>query len=186
MRLARRLAGIAAGLLPAALGCGTVAGGARATLLAPGTVAPPIAALDQTGATRTLQEFRGRPLIVFFYPRDGTPGCTREACAFRDAWQRYQQAGVAIVGVSTDSVAAHARFAAEHRLPFALLADPDATIARDYGVDLTFGLAERVSFLIDGEGRIARVFPDVDPGVHAAEVLAAAASLPTPAPPGPS
>lgn len=183
MRLARRLGILVAGLLPAGLGCGTLAGGARATPLAPGAVAPPIDAPDQSGSIRTLAEYRGRPLIIFFYPRDGTPGCTREACAFRDAWQRYQEAGIAIIGISTDDVAAHARFAAEHRLPFALLADTDAAIARAYGVDLTFGMAERVSFLVDAEGRIARVFPNVDPGVHAREVLEAVAALPASAVP---
>lgn len=186
MRLARRLGTVIAVLLPAALGCGTVAGGARSALLPPGAVAPHVEAADQSGTTRTLAEYRGRPVVIFFYPRDGTPGCTKEACTFRDAWPRYQQAGVAIVGISTDGVQAHARFADEHKLPFALLADTDAAIARAYGVDVTFGLTKRVSFLIDAEGRIARVFPNVDPGVHATEVLEAAAALYVPVPPPPA
>lgn len=148
-----------------------------AGLPAPGSMAPSFAAADQTGQTRTLDEFRGKPLVLFFYPSDGTPGCTREACAFRNAWQRYADAGVAIVGVSTNDVASHAAFAAEHKLPFPLLADTDKTMLNAWGVSSTFGMAARVSFLIDGDGRIVRVFPDVDPALHAQEVLQAAAAL---------
>ena len=177
MRTVRRLATFALGLLPAALGCSTVGRGAAEALRQPGQAAPAFSALDQAGVSRASSEFLGRPLVLFFYPKDGTPGCTREACAFRDAWQRYQQAGVAVVGVSTDGVPAHARFAKQHELPFSLLADTDAAIARSYGVDLTFGMTERVSFLIDSAGKIVRVFPNVDPGVHAGEVLEAAALL---------
>lgn len=167
---------VVVGSAPLEMSCSTVAG---AEMLQPGSTAPSLRALDQTGRARTLEEFRGRPLVVFFYPKDGTPGCTAEACAFRDAWQRYEEAGVSVVGVSTDTVEAHARFADEHGLPFPLLADVDAAIAKAWGVGVTFGMTHRVSYLLDGGGRIARVFPDVDPGVHAGEVLAAAAALPT-------
>ena len=178
MRLVQRLSALAVGLFPLSLGCGTTGKGGAVDLAEPGQAAPGFTARDQTGATRSLTEFLGRPLVLFFYPKDGTPGCTKEACAFRDAWQRYQQAGVTVVGISTDGVDAHARFAKQHALPFTLLSDPDAAIAKSYGVDVTFGLTRRVSFLLDGKGQVARVFPNVDPGVHATEVLEAAAALP--------
>jgi peroxiredoxin Q/BCP len=153
-------------------------------LIAPGATAPEFRAPDQTGAMRTLAEFKGRPLVVFFYPKDGTPGCTKEACAFRDAWQSYQERGIGIVGVSADDVASHARFAAEHKLPFPLLADIDGSVARAFGVDSSFGMVERVTILVDKDGVVQQTWPDVDPGVHAAQILAVAApsSAPSSAP----
>lgn len=149
-----------------------------ASLPAPGSPAPDFTAPDQTGTARSLESFRGKPLVLFFYPRDGTPGCTKEACAFRDAWSRYEAAGVNVVGVSTNDIASHAAFAAEHKLPFPLLADTNEVILRAYGVPSTMGFAQRVSVLIDATGTVVRVFPDVDPGVHADEVLRAASSAP--------
>jgi peroxiredoxin Q/BCP len=181
--LARRLAMVmtAAALVAASVSMACATTGS--TLPAVGTPAPAFAARDQTGQLRTNQEFLGKPLVLFFYPSDGTPGCTTEACAFRNAWQRYEQAGVAIVGVSTNDVASHASFAAEHKLPFPLLADVDGAILRAWGVSSMLGLSQRVSVLIDRDGRVARVFQDVDPALHAQEVLAAAAALtPTPTP----
>jgi predicted methyltransferase/peroxiredoxin len=147
-------------------------------LLAAATRAPDFLAQDQTGARRTLSEHRGKPVVLYFYPRDATPGCTAEACAFRDAWQRFERAGVIVYGVSTDDVESHRRFAEEHELPFPLLADPDQTILRRYGVPARDGAASRVTFLIDRAGAIAQVFPEVDPGAHADQVLEAAAALP--------
>ena len=168
------IAGLLTAVLMLSTSCSTTG---AAGLPAPGSMAPSFAAADQTGQTRTLEEFRGKPLVLFFYPSDGTPGCTAEACAFRNAWQRYADAGVAVVGVSTNDVASHAAFAAEHKLPFPLLADTDKAMLNAWGVSSTFGMAARVSFLIDGDGRIVRVFPDVDPALHAQEVLQAAAAL---------
>ena len=179
-RLTREILAVMAAVMALSTSCSTTG---AAGLPPPGAMAPAFAAADQTGQTRTLDEFRGKPLVLFFYPSDGTPGCTKEACAFRNAWQRYADAGVAIVGVSTNDVASHAAFAAEHKLPFPLLADTDKAMLNAWGVSSTFGMAARVSFLIDGDGRIVRVFPDVDPALHAQEVLQAAAALsPTPAP----
>ena len=139
--------------------------------------APSFQALDQASQMRTLEEFRGRTVILYFYPRDATPGCTREACAFRDAWERLEQAGAQVLGVSTDDVSSHRAFAEEHGLPFPLLADTDAAIARAYGVPVSFGAARRMTFLIDGRGQIRKVFEDVDPAVHAGEVIEAIAEL---------
>ncbi len=139
--------------------------------------APSFELPDQDGAMRTLEEFRGKVVVLYFYPKDATPGCTREACAFRDAWARLEQAGVQVLGVSTDDVASHRAFADEHELPFPLLADTDGTVARAYGVPIRMGMAARTTYLIDGNGVIRRVWEDVDPAVHVDEVLAAIAEL---------
>ncbi|MBC7171765.1 MAG: peroxiredoxin [Polyangiaceae bacterium] len=141
-------------------------------LLAPGSTAPDRTLRDQTGASRSLASFRGKPLVLYFYPKDATPGCTREACAFRDSWSRYESAGVQIVGVSTDSVESHAEFAEEHQLPFPLLADVDGELTEAFGVRTRLGMASRVTFVLDKEGVVRAIFRDVDPGVHAADVLA--------------
>lgn len=151
---------------------------AREGLLEVGAAAPDFAVPDQTGTTRTLSAERGHPVVLYFYPRDATPGCTREACAFRDAWSRYEAVGARVFGVSTDDVESHRRFAEEHELPFPLLADTEARIADSYGVPHPGGFMQRVTFLIAADGTIARVFPSVDPGVHADEVLAAIEALP--------
>ncbi len=143
-----------------------------------GSAAPAIMLQDQTGRVRTLAEYRGHPVVVYFYPRDATPGCTAEACAFRDAWERLQATGTIILGISTDDVISHQRFHDEHNLPFELLSDPDETAASAYGVPVHGGFASRISFLVDRQGNIARVFPDVDPGVHVDEVLTAIEALP--------
>lgn len=165
--------------------CGSSSSSARTegagTSAAPaiGDPAPDLLLQDQTGRVRTLSEHRGHPVVLYFYPRDATPGCTAEACAFRDAWARLQATGTVVLGVSTDDVISHQRFHDEHGLPFDLLSDPDHVAADAYGVPVRMGgLAERRSFLIDAEGRLAQLWPDVDPGVHVEEVLAAIAALP--------
>jgi peroxiredoxin Q/BCP len=163
---------IAASLVLVACG-----GAQRPPLLREGAEAPDFMAMDQSGTVRQLSLLsHGRPVVLFFYPRDGTPGCTHEACAFRDAWDRLTATGAVVVGVSTDSVESHAHFAHEHDLPFTLLADPDGAVLRRYGVPSMLGMAARVTFVIDRERRIARVFPEVDPAVHVDQVLAALAA----------
>lgn len=157
--------------------CGSTQAARRASLVAVGDRAPEFSAQDQDSQTRTLAEYRGRLVVLYFYPRDATPGCTREACAFRDAWDRLSSAGAQVIGVSTDDVASHRAFATEHRLPFPLLADVDETIIGAYGVGSTLGMAERVTVLIGRDGRVVRVFPNVDPAVHVDEVLAAIGAL---------
>jgi len=149
-------------------------------LLPVGAPAPDLAGQTLDDRTVRLADVRGGPAVVYFYPRDGTPGCTKEACAFRDSWSRFRAAGVTIFGVSTQSSARHREFAQEHQLRFPLVADGSRAVQHAYGVPSAFlGLGEaRVSFLIDPAGRIARVWPDVDPALHAGEVLSAAAALP--------
>jgi peroxiredoxin Q/BCP len=117
-------------------------------------------------------------LVLYFYPKDGTPGCTKEACAFRDAWDRLGAAGAAVVGVSVDSVASHAAFKQKHALPFPLLSDPSGRILEAYGVPRSpQGYAARTTFVIDANGMIRRIFPEVDPAVHVEEVLPVLAQL---------
>lgn len=146
-------------------------------LLATGTAVPTIALPDQNGTATTLQQFEGSPLVVYFYPKDNTPGCTTQACAFRDVWDRYSDAGVQVVGVSTDSPESHASFAEEHALPFPLLSDENAELARSFGLQTRLGMTPRVSFLVDKEGIVRAVYPDVDPGLHATDVLEDALAL---------
>jgi len=148
-------------------------------LLPVGAAAPDLAGQTLDDRIVRLADVRGCPAVVYFYPRDGTPGCTKEACAFRDSWARFREAGVTIFGVSTQSSARHREFASEHHLRFPLVADESRQVQHAYGVPnalLGFGEA-RVSFLIDPAGRVARVWPDVDPALHAGEVLSAAATL---------
>ncbi|MEZ4219762.1 MAG: redoxin domain-containing protein [Polyangiaceae bacterium] len=140
--------------------------------------APDFTAPDERGTQRSLAEFRGRTLVLYFYPKDGTPGCTREACAFRDAWQRLAATGAAVVGVSVDSVESHAQFKQKHALPFPLLSDPDGHILDAYGVPKSpQGYAARTTFVIDAQGMIRRIFPEVDPAVHVDELLPLLARL---------
>jgi peroxiredoxin Q/BCP len=140
--------------------------------------APVWTAQDQDGKTRSSSDFAGKPVVLYFYPKDDTPGCTKEACAFRDAWTKLQATGAQIVGVSHDDVGSHAAFAKKYTLPFVLVADTDGKIADAYGVKSRGGYYARVTFVIDGTGTIAKVFPDVDPAVHADEVLAVLNGLP--------
>jgi peroxiredoxin Q/BCP len=142
-----------------------------------GAQAPALTGTDQHGKPRSLVAERGHPVVVYFYPKDGTPGCTKEACAFRDAWEKFTGAGVAILGVSADSEKSHERFAKEERIPFPLIADIDLLWAKAFGVKTTLGMTSRVSFLLGPDGRVAKVYPDVDPGIHADEVLRDAQAL---------
>jgi peroxiredoxin Q/BCP len=175
----------AAGAVGVGLACGRIPvrpDGGRG-LLPVGASAPDVEAYDASDRSVRLSDLRGRPVVVYFYPKDGTPGCTQEACAFRDAYDRYQAAGIAILGVSRDDRGRHRRFMADHALPFPLAPDPHGSVERAYGVSSFLGMSSRVTFLVDREGKIARVWPDVVPGTHANEVLAAAHAAVSPAAP---
>jgi peroxiredoxin Q/BCP len=138
-----------------------------------GMLAPDVSGTDHTGASVRLADYRGKKqVLVYFYPKDATPGCTTEACAFRDAWRKFHAQGLEILGVSADSVESHQRFVAKHRLPFSLISDQDGEWARAFGVGSFFGMYSRVSFLIDRSGRVQRVYRSVDPAQHAEQVLA--------------
>jgi peroxiredoxin Q/BCP len=120
-----------------------------------------------------LSSVRGHLVVVYFYPKDETPGCTKEACAFRDWFAKYEARQVTIFGVSRDSAQRHEEFRAKHNLPFPMVADEDGAVARAYGVPSILGMSSRMTFLVSKDGKIVRVWPNVDPGVHAQEVLAA-------------
>lgn len=148
-----------------------------AALLSVGSPLPDLEGIDQNGKSHRLTASKGRPIVVYFYPKDDTPGCTKEACAFRDVWQRFEKAGVAIYGVSRDDRSSHERFAQKYKLPFPLIADPDGRWEARFGVPDRGGMSARVSFLFDAQGKLARVYPNVDPGVHATQVLNDAAGV---------
>lgn len=149
-------------------------------MLSIGDLAPEFALQDKNGETVTLSSLRGKRVVLYFYPKDNTPGCTRQACAFAGLYGEFQKRGVEVVGISRDSAASHVRFAEKHSLPFLLLSDPTLETIRAYGVwqekklygKLSFGVV-RTTFLIDEEGRIARIMPKVKPDTNAAEILAA-------------
>ncbi len=151
------------------------------SLLSVGAAAPDFEASDQNGHTIRLSELRGKKVILYFYPKDDTPGCTKEACGFRDGYQALQAAGYVVLGVSADDVASHKRFAEKYNLPFSLLADPERKIIKAYGAwgtknmyGKTYEGTLRVTYIIDENGHIAAVFPKVKPETHAQEILARA------------
>ncbi len=147
--------------------------------LAPGDPAPPFSLPADDGREVSLKDFRGRKVVLYFYPKDDTPGCTTEACGFRDTWKEVVEAGAVVLGVSPDDVPSHARFRKKYGLPFPLLADRDHRVAEVYGAwgeKVLYGRKHqgvlRTTFIIDEAGRIARVFERVKPAGHASEVLA--------------
>jgi peroxiredoxin Q/BCP len=125
-----------------------------------GDQAPDFELSDQNGRMVRLRDFRGRKaVVVYFYPKDDTPGCTKEACAFRDQYENFRDAGAEVIGVSSDSEQSHAKFVAKHRLPFTLVADRGGEVRRRYGVPATLGLLPgRVTFVIDSRGTVRHVF----------------------------
>lgn len=151
-----------------------------------GAAAPDFQATTKAGEPVRLSSLRGHAVVVYFYPKDFTPGCTSEACAFRDAWGKYQSQNVTIVGVSQDTEESHRKFVKQHELPFPLASDEDGAIARSYGVKTTLGVDARVTFLVGPDGKIVKSWPNVDPAVHATEVLAEAAKLAPEPHPNPS
>ena len=146
--------------------------------IATGIPAPEFSTTDETGTIRSLSEFRGHPVVLYFYPKDDTPGCTTEACNFRDDCSDYSKAGVTILGVSPDSSSSHAKFKAKYGLPFTLLADTEHKVCELYSV---WGLKKnygreymgvfRTTYLIDEQGKIVHVFENVKPAGHSAEIL---------------
>ena len=145
----------------------------------PGDLAPDFEGTTQSGEILRLSDLRGRPVALYFYPKDDTPGCTKQACNLRDHHADLLEAGVAVVGVSPDDAASHERFAGKYGLPFPLVADPDRAIAEAYGVwgeKNLYGVRrmglKRTTFLLDAEGRVAHVFKRPDTSGHAEEILA--------------
>ncbi len=144
-----------------------------------GSKAPAFNLSDQSGKTHTLKDYAGRWLLIYFYPKDSTPGCTIEACAIRDNATDFKKSKIAILGVSTDSITSHEKFARKYQLPFPLLADIDKEMVEAYGVwgekkfmGRTYNGTRRMSFLINPAGKIAKIYSEVKPKEHAGEVLA--------------
>jgi thioredoxin-dependent peroxiredoxin len=170
MRMMRLPHLLGSALLAAALLLGVSC--ARAALPAVGTPAPEFGLADHSGKTRTLAEFRGKWVVLYFYPKDDTPGCTEEACKFRDDVSTLDQTGAQVVGVSLDDSASHAQFAKKYSLPFPLLADPSGAVTRSYGALPRGGrYAERYTFLIDPAGKVAKVYTTVETSRHSVEVI---------------
>ena len=145
-----------------------------------GDLAPDFSVATSGGGNVSLADFKGKNVILYFYPRDDTPGCTKEACAFRDGFAAFKKKGAIILGVSPDSVKKHDKFVEKFNLPFTLLADEDKKIVNAYGVwgeksfmGRKYMGVYRVTFLIGGDGRIKKIWPSVKPDEHADEVLAA-------------
>jgi peroxiredoxin Q/BCP len=153
-------------------------------LVEPGRKAPAFALPDQDGKTHRLRDYVGRPLILYFYPKDDTPGCTREACAFRDALPDFKKGRAAVLGVSVLDTASKARFARKHKLNFPLLADPEHAVADKYGAwqkkslyGRTYMGVARMTYLIGPDGKVVRRWDNVKVDRHAADVLQAVAAL---------
>ena len=143
-----------------------------------GKTAPDFSLPDQDGVKHKLSDYRGKPVVLYFYPKDDTPGCTKEACSFRDSFAEFKKAGIEVLGVSVDDEKSHEKFRRKYNLPFTLLADAEMNVVKDYGVWVEknnygkkyWGTA-RTTFLIDKDGKIIHVFEKVRPEDHAQEVL---------------
>ncbi|MGN0551004.1 MAG: thioredoxin-dependent thiol peroxidase [Acutalibacteraceae bacterium] len=148
-------------------------------MLEVGMKAPDFTLNDKDGKPISLSDFLGNKVVLYFYPRDNTPGCTRQACAFAGLYKEFQKKGVEVIGVSKDSTASHAKFAEKHSLPFVLLSDPELTAIQAYGVwqekklygKVSMGVV-RTTFVIDENGNIEIIMPKVKPDTNAAEILA--------------
>ncbi len=147
-------------------------------MLEQNTKAPDFTLSDKDGKQVSLSDFLGRKVVLYFYPKDNTPGCTRQACAFAGAYEEFQRLGVTVIGISKDSVASHVKFAEKYNLPFVLLSDPELQAIKAYDVwqekkmcgKVSMGVV-RTTYIIDEEGKIAHVMPKVKPDTNAAEIL---------------
>lgn len=148
-------------------------------MLSEGATMPDFSLPDQNGRIFNSKDYVGKPLVIYFYPRDNTPGCTKEACSFRDSYGEYEKRGVTVVGISADSPVSHGKFAQKFNLPFILLADTEKAVLKAFGAwgekklygKVYEGLI-RSTFVIGADGRVKKVFPKVSPAGHADEVLA--------------
>ena len=147
-------------------------------MLLEGTKAPAFTLPDQNGDPVSLSDFAGKKVVLYFYPRDNTPGCTRQACAFAETWEEFEKQNVVVIGISKDSAASHQKFAQKYQLPFILLADPQLQAIQAYGVwqekklygKVSMGVV-RSTYLIDEKGMIEKAMPKVKPDTNAAEIL---------------
>ena len=148
-----------------------------------GEPAPDFTTTTDAGERVSLSDFRGRPVVLYFYPKDDTPGCTAQACGIRDSYAEFERVGAVVLGISPDDEASHVKFKDKYGLPFTLLADPEHEVAERYGIwaekrygGLTYWGVSRTTFLVAADGTVAKVMHDVEPDTHADDVLAALAS----------
>jgi peroxiredoxin Q/BCP len=134
------------------------------------TIAPNFKLLGQSGVERSLSDHRGSYVLVYFYPKDDTAGCTKEACSIRDVYGDFQSNGVVVFGISSDSIESHKKFVEKYKLPFTLLSDPKKEVIKIYGANGALG-TKRISYLVDPGGVIEKVYPNVNPSHHGAEIL---------------
>lgn len=153
-----------------ALGIGYGLANAKITLKV-GDKAPDFQLQGNDGKLHKLSDFKGKYVVLYFYPKDETPGCTTEACSFRDDILQIKKAGAQVLGVSVDDVSSHKEFTKKYGLNFILLADPEKKVVKEYGVLSDHGYAKRVTFIVDPEGQVAKIYPNVNPEGHAKEVL---------------
>ena len=141
--------------------------------LTSGDLAPDFAVKNQDGKVVHMSDFSGKPVVMYFYPKDDTPGCTKEACSFRDEFTKFKKLGAVVLGVSRQDEKSHQAFKAKHKLPFDLLVDGDGSLAKAYGVDSLMGLSidARQSILIGADGKVVKFYGKVDPKTHTEEVL---------------
>ncbi len=133
--------------------------------------APDFSGVTQDNKTIRLSDFAGKKLVLYFYPKDNTPGCTKQACNLRDNYEKLQAAGYAVVGVSSDGVVSHQKFATKYKLPFPLIADVDQAISKAYGTRRMLWFPKRTTFVIDEKGYILRIIASVKTGAHSAQIL---------------
>jgi thioredoxin-dependent peroxiredoxin len=184
-RMKRRRRGVTREVLALALLCTLIASGCSASLsageggkLEEGMTAPDFTLPSDDGRTVKLSDYRGKQIVaLYFYPKDETPGCTKQACAFRDSFVTLRDAGIEVLGVSVDSVESHKEFRRKQNLNFTLLSDSKKEVSGQYGVLGTLGFAKRVTFVIDKNGVIRKIYRDVNPSQNAADVLAFAKSI---------
>ena len=153
-------------------------------MVSEGKPAPEFTLEDDAGETVSLSDFRGKPVVLYFYPKDDTPGCTAQACGIRDAYGEFEQAGAVVLGVSPDKVSKHVKFKEKYDLPFTLLADPEHEVAERYGVwgekkymGRSYMGVNRTTFLIAPDGTVAEIMENVKPDSHADDVLASLAAI---------
>jgi peroxiredoxin Q/BCP len=167
----------AASLSSAAPSSSAIANAAPSANVAPpsgevtvGEPPPDFTATAQDGTSVHLAALKGKPVVVYFYPKDETPGCTKEACSFRDAWDALHNKGVVLIGISQDTDESHRAFAKNHQLPFLLVSDPKGDLAAKFGVPVYAGIDARQSFVIGADGNVKKIYRDVDVTVHAKQI----------------
>lgn len=139
-------------------------------ILSQNTKAPDFKLSDQNGKVHSLSDYKGKWVLIYFYPKDFTSGCTTEACIIRDSWSEFSKNGIVVLGISKDSVESHKKFAKEHKLPFTLLADSEKKVLKMYG-SWQKNKTIRMSYLVNPDGKIAKVYPKVYPKIHAKQIL---------------